>query len=146
MARDSYRAFLAAVPLFAQLSGRQLDHINRVATEVTIPRGRVFVVQGDVGREMFVITDGTAEVTRDGVTIAQLGRNDVVGELAVLRRTTRNASVTATSDVSLVVLAADDVDKLLDEIPGLAKALLLEVVNRLSPDSPVSPETASPAH
>lgn len=134
MARDSYRAFLAAVPLFAHCNGRQLDQINRVATEATLPKGRVFVVEGDQGREMYVITDGTAEVTRDGRPVAQLGRNDVVGELAVLRHTTRNATVTATSDLSLVALAADDLDPLLDQIPGLAKALLQAVVTRLDAD------------
>ncbi|MCL2394919.1 MAG: cyclic nucleotide-binding domain-containing protein [Acidimicrobiaceae bacterium] len=135
MARDSYRAFLAAVPLFAHCNARQLDQINRVATEATLPKGRVFVVEGDQGREMFVITDGTAEVTRDGKVIARLGRNDVVGELALLRHTTRNATVTATSDLSVLAVAAEDLDPLLDEIPGLAKALLQAVVTRLDPDN-----------
>jgi CRP/FNR family transcriptional regulator, cyclic AMP receptor protein len=134
MARDSYRAFLAAVPLFAHCNSRQLDQINSVATEATLPKGRVFVVQGDQGRELYVITDGTAEVTRDGKPIAELGRNDVVGELAVLRHTTRNATVTATSDLSLLALAAEDLDPLLDQIPGLAKALLQAVVTRLEGD------------
>lgn len=131
MARDSYRAYLAAVPLFAHCNARQLDQINRVATEATLPKGRVFVVQGDQGRELYVITDGTAEVTRDGKSVAQLGRGDVVGELAVLRHTTRNATVTATSELSLVAVAAEDLDPLLDQIPGLAKALLQAVVTRL---------------
>jgi len=134
MARDSSRAFLAAVPLFAHCNARQLDQINRVATEATLPRGRVFVVQGDEGREMYVITEGRAEVRRDGHLIAELGRNDVVGELAVLRHTTRNATVTATTDLSVLAVAAKDLDPLLDEIPGLAKALLEAVVTRLDPD------------
>lgn len=136
MARDSARAFLATVPLFAHCNARQLDQINRVATEVTLPKGRVFVVQGDQGRELYVITDGTAEVTRDGKPVAQLGRYDVVGELAVLRHTTRNATVTATSELSLVAVSAEDLDQLLDEIPGLAKALLEAVVTRLDGENP----------
>lgn len=134
MARDSSRAFLAAVPLFAHCNGRQLDRINEVATEATLPAGRVFVVEGDAGREMFIITSGTAEVTRGGTKIAELGRNDVVGELAILRHTPRNATVTATSQVGLIALAATDLDPLLDEIPGLAKALLTAVVSRLDTD------------
>lgn len=134
MARDSFRAFLATVPLFAHCSSRQLDQINKVMTEVTLPAGRVFVVEGDEGREMFIITDGKAEVTREGTRIAELGRNDVVGELAVLRHTKRNATVTATTELSLLALAAGDLDPLLDEIPGLAKALLMAVVTRLDND------------
>ncbi len=140
MARDRYRAHLASVPLFAHLTGRQLDQINKVTNEVTIPAHRVFVLQGDVGREMFVITDGTAEVTRDGEVIAELGRNDVVGELAVLRHTPRNATVTATSDLTLLVLSADDVEPLLDSVPGLAKGVLLAVLNRLDSDGYVEAE------
>jgi CRP/FNR family transcriptional regulator, cyclic AMP receptor protein len=139
MARDHYRAYLASVPLFAHCSGRQLDQINRVATEVTIPAGRVFVQQGDVGREMFVITDGQAEVTRDGQVVAELGRNDVVGELAVLRHSTRNATVTAKTELTLLVVSASAVDGLLDTIPELAKALLIAVMDRLSPDPDGNP-------
>jgi CRP/FNR family transcriptional regulator, cyclic AMP receptor protein len=131
MARDSYREFLASVPLFAHCNARQLDHVIKVVDEVVIPAGTAFVKEGHIGREMFIIIEGTAEVTRDGRSLAKLGPNDFVGELAVLRRSPRNATVTATTDLTVLVLTANAVEPLLDDIPGLAKALLLAVVGRV---------------
>lgn len=132
MARDSYRTHLESVPLFAHCTAKQIDQILRVADEVTLTAGTTFIRQGEMGREMFIIVEGSAEVTRDGATVAQLGRNDFVGELSVLRGAPRNASVTARTDLDVLVLTANAIEPLLDDIPGLAKALLFDVVGRLN--------------
>jgi CRP/FNR family transcriptional regulator, cyclic AMP receptor protein len=132
MARASYRQHLAAVPLFAHCSGRQLDQILKVADEMTIVAGTPFITEGEMGREMFIIVNGRAQVTRHGEPVAELGRNDFVGELSVLRGSARNATVTAATDLDVLVLTANAVEPLLDEIPGLAKSLLFDVVGRLN--------------
>lgn len=132
MARDSYRRHIEAVPLFAHCNKRQIDHVLRVADELTIAAGTTFLHEGEMGRELFVIVEGTAEVSRGGSVVAELGRNDFVGELAVLRGTPRNASVTAKTDLDVLVLSANALEPLLDDIPGLAKALLFDVVDRLN--------------
>ena len=137
MARDAYLEHLAAVPLFAKCNRKQLGEIGRVADEVTIPAGTTFVKQGAIGVELFIIVDGTASVTRDGESIATLGQGDFVGELAVLaHHGRRNATVTADTEVTVLVLTASGLEQLLDDIPGLAKALLREVVSRV-PDADV---------
>jgi CRP-like cAMP-binding protein len=133
VARDDYRKHLASVPIFAGLNGRQLDEIAKVADELWVEPGTEFVRQGEIGQELFILLDGTAVVSRDGNPIATLGRSDFAGELSVLlpgRR--RNASVTAESRVELLVVTRAGLDQLLDDIPGLAKALLRVVVARLS--------------
>ena len=131
MARDSYRSHIEGVPLFAHCNAQQIDHLLRVADEINIPAGTTFIREGEVGREMFIIVDGTAEVTRDGAPVTRLTRNEFVGELAVLRHTPRNATVTAQTDLDVLVLTSRAVEPLLDEIPGMAKALLYDVVDRL---------------
>ena len=60
--------------------------------------------EGDIGHEFFVIDSGTAEVTRDGERIAELGPGDFFGEMALLEEDRRNATVTATSDMNLIVM------------------------------------------
>jgi len=138
MARDEYLQQLARVPLFARCNRQQLNEIARVADEVTVQPGTALVKQGAIGVELFIIVEGSASVTRDGQNIATLGPGDFVGELAVLahgRR--RNATVTADAEVTVLVLTAAGLDQLLDDIPGLAKQLLHEVVSRLpDPESP----------
>jgi len=131
VARDEYLDHLAAVPLFAQCTKGQLQEIGRVADELRVSAGTILARQGDVGTELFVIIDGTAAVTRDGQPVATVGRGGFVGELAVLARVPRNATVTAETDLDVLVLTPTGLSQLLDDIPGLAKHLLQEVVDRL---------------
>jgi CRP/FNR family cyclic AMP-dependent transcriptional regulator len=132
MARDVYLKHLASIPLFASCSKRQLEEIGRVADEIDIEPGTVLVRQGDVGLQLFIIVDGTATATRDGKPIASLGSGDFVGELAVLERGRRNATVTADSQMTVLVLTAAGLSQLLDDVPGLAKSLLYAVAARVA--------------
>ena len=131
MARDKYLEHLRSVPLFSGCTKAQLQEIARVADELNVPAGTVLARQGDTGSELFVIVEGTVTVTRDGEEVASVGRGGFVGELAVLAQVPRNATVTAASDLDLLVLTPLGLSQLLDDIPGLAKHLLLEVVDRL---------------
>ncbi len=132
MARDEYLQHLAAVPLFSHCSKQQLQEIGRVADELRVPAGKVLTRQGDVAFELFVLINGTATVTRDGQDIATVGPGGFVGELAVIARTPRTATVTADTDLDLLVLTPTGLSQLLDDIPGLAKHLLYEVACRLA--------------
>jgi CRP/FNR family transcriptional regulator, cyclic AMP receptor protein len=131
--RDEYLDYLAAVPLFSNLNKGQLRQIGKVADELTVQAGTVVARQGDVGRELLLILEGTAEVERNNEPIARLGRGDFVGEMAVLTHSPRNATVTATSDLVVLVVTATGLSQLLDDIPGLAKHLLYEVAARFAP-------------
>ncbi len=130
MARDSYLEHIAAVPIFAGCTRAQLQEIARVADELTVPEGTVLARQGAVGSELFVIIEGTAKVTRDGQDVATVGPGSFLGELAVLARVPRNATVTAETKMDVLVLTPVGLSQLLDDIPGLAKHLLIEVVDR----------------
>jgi CRP/FNR family cyclic AMP-dependent transcriptional regulator len=136
MARDEYLKHLAAVPLFSRCTKQQLQEIGQVADELTVPAGRVLTRQGDFGFELFVIIEGTAAVSRDGRQVATVGRGGVVGELAVIAQTPRNATVTAETELDVLVLTASGLSQLLDDIPGLAKHLLYEIAVRMAPAAP----------
>ena len=132
MARDEYLDHLAAVPMFAKCDKRELREIGRVADELTVPAGTVLTKQGEIGLELFIIIEGTAEVVQNNQPIATLGRGDFVGELAVIAQVPRNATVTTVTEVVLLVLTFSGLSQLLDDIPGLAKHLLYEVTGRLA--------------
>jgi CRP/FNR family transcriptional regulator, cyclic AMP receptor protein len=140
MARNEYRDYLAWVPMFAQCNKRQLDEIGRVADEVVVKAGDAFIRQGEIGREVLILLNGTATVTIDGKTVATLGKGDVVGELSVLRSGDhrRTATVRADTDLDALVLTAAGLDQLLDDVPGLAKHLLYEVARRIPSGEDIS--------
>jgi CRP/FNR family transcriptional regulator, cyclic AMP receptor protein len=132
VARDEYLKHLASIPLFAECDKKELMEIGKLATEINIPPGRVFIKEGDFAQEMVVIVEGTATVTKNGEKIATLGPGDFVGELAVILRRPRNATVTSDTQVDMLVIDSGAMDALLDDIPGLAKRLLKVVAARLA--------------
>ena|SRR5580658_1142581 len=132
MALDEYLKHLASIPMFASCNKRQLEEIGRVADELIIEAGAVLVRQGEIGQELFILLEGTATATRDGAPIATLQTGAFVGELAVLTRGRRNATVTADSQLTVLVLTAAGLSQLLDDVPGLAKTLLIMIVARLA--------------
>lgn len=131
MIRDGYLQHLASVPVFSNCSKKQLQEIGKVADELILPVGKILASQGEVGFEMFILIDGTAAVTRDGKPVATVTAGDVVGELAVLTGHPRNATVTAETEVRVLVLTHRGLEQLLDDIPGLAKHMLHEVAARI---------------
>jgi len=129
--RDAFVRHLASVPLFAACSQRELKLVARRAEDVTVAPGKELVNEGDVGTEFFVIIDGTAKVTRRGRKVATLGTGSFFGDLALLDRAPRNATVTAETSMELAVIGQREFSALIDEVPGFAHKLLAGLARRL---------------
>ncbi len=124
-------AMLRAVPLFAEATAADLAALAEASTEIEVPTGRTLVRQGDPANGLFVVVEGTVHVTRDGEVIARLGPGEWFGELAVLDRGERLASVIADTPVRALALAAWDAERLLLERPGLALGVARTLASRL---------------
>ena len=131
MARQSHLDHLASVPLFSACSKKELQAVARASDEVDLPAGKVLCEQGTIGREAFIIVTGTAEVRRNGRKVADVGPGSCFGELALLDHGPRTATVTATSDVTVLVLAAREFAALLDQVPPIAHKLLRSLAERV---------------
>jgi len=121
----------ANIPLFWGVSKEGLEAIAMAADEFDEPAGKVLVREGEHQRDLYVIVTGTVEVSRDGRPVATMGPGDFFGELALIGRGPRMATVTATSDVSLMVLAPQRFEDILEREPGIARALLSTMADRL---------------
>ena len=132
MARnDAFLNHLAEVPLFSALSSKDLALIARRAEDVRVDPGKVLINEGSTGSEFFVIVEGTARVSRRGRRIAMLGPGAAFGELALLDKAPRNATVTAETSMELVVLGQREFGGIIDEVPGFARKLLAGMARRL---------------
>lgn len=129
--RDAFIEHLAQVPLFSACSKRDLALVARRAEDVRVEPGKVLVTEGEAGHEFFVIVDGTARVTRRGKRIANLGPGSAFGELALLDKAPRNATVVADTAMELVVLGQREFAGIIDEVPGFARKLLAGMARRL---------------
>ena len=123
--------FLRDVALFNGIDPEGLAMIAERALEVDFAEGRPIVRQGEVGTGFFLVTSGGARVVRDGTTIAEYGPGDFFGELSLLDRGPRIASVVATAPTTCLAIASWDFEALLESQPRLAIAILKGVAGRL---------------
>jgi CRP/FNR family cyclic AMP-dependent transcriptional regulator len=107
---------LRAVPLFASMAEPDLRTIATFASEDSVPAGATLMREGDYSNEMVAIESGTADVIQSGRKVADLGPGDVFGEMGVLERELRTASIVASSPMRLIRLTTWDVKRLPVEI------------------------------
>ncbi len=131
---------LGKVPIFSGCSKRELDAIGSAAKIVSHSEGHVIAREGDRGVGFFLITDGSANVSIGGRNRTKLGPGDFFGEISLLDRGPRTATVTAASPIKLVGITAWVFRGLLEEHPGIALKML-EVVARRLRDVTKSPTT-----
>ena len=121
------------VPLFASASKHELEEIASLADEIDLPAERTVISEGDAGREFFVLIDGTADVERAGKKVASIGPGDFFGEIALITKTPRNATITTTSPVRALVITDRAFRQLLDHSPQIAIGVLTALAERLAP-------------
>lgn len=122
---------LAQVPLFAACSPAQLRLLASNVTEHRFTAGAVLMQEGRRGHEFFVLLDGEVEVTVDGYEVATIRAGGFVGEMALLDEPSRSATVTARTDVHVLVCTQQEFAACLDIAPHVARELLSGVSERL---------------
>lgn len=99
---------LVSVPIFAPLPGGSLEHLATRLVPLRIDAGSMVVREGDEGDRFYIVAEGELEVSQDGTTISELTPGGYFGEIALLRDTTRTATVTARTDAVLYALDRED--------------------------------------
>lgn len=131
LTHDRRAELLAACPLFGGIDATGLASLAAAATQVDFPPGHVVARQGEIGTGFFVVTAGRVRVVRDGEVVARLGPGEFFGELSVLDRMPRNATVSAEEPTTCLALASWDFERILLEQPALTLAILRGVATRL---------------
>ena len=129
----SWSAELQRVPLFAELSQRQLRRLSRSFKERSFRPGTAIVREGEMsGVDFFVILEGEALVTVDGRQVAKLGPSDHFGELALIGERVRLSTVTAGTQMRCLVMASWHFRQFVNSNPDVSWKLLQNLVNLLS--------------
>jgi cAMP-dependent protein kinase regulator len=121
---------LKKIPVFADVDDEELRHIANLMAEVSVPDGKELVREGDYSYDVLVIEEGTAKVEKSGSKVADLGPGDVVGEMGVLEKAQRNATVVATSPMRLFTLTGWDIRRLRKSAPDAVDHLRSVVAER----------------
>ena len=124
---------LKAIPLFGHFSEDELRQIAPFAEEAHAEEGSVLVREGDYSYQFVAIEEGTAKVTRGGETLAELGPGDFFGEIGLLEKSFRTATVEATSPMRLITLTGWDMARVEKAMPEAIEQLHHAIEERRPP-------------
>jgi CRP-like cAMP-binding protein len=133
--RDAKTKAIAKVPLFARCSKRELALVAGIADELDLPAGKVLTREGAVGREFFVLLEGSAEVRTGDRKRAVLGPGEFLGEIALVSSRPRTATVTAATPVYVLVIRDKEFRALLQRVPSIQVKVLEALADRLAADA-----------
>lgn len=105
---DPPLSVLAGVPLFEPLPPTSLEKLARAALPETVSAGTIVVAQGDRGDMFYVVLRGSFEVSADGEFVRTIGPGDFFGEIALLRESPRTATVSATTEATVLAISRMD--------------------------------------
>ena len=118
---DSEIGLLHSVPMFQPLPLPAIEQLARGLESVQVPAGQLVFRQGDPADRFYVIETGTADVVGDGRIVTKLGPGDGFGEIALLRRVPRTATVLAASDLELQALTCNRFPPVVTGFPPSAR-------------------------
>ena len=126
---------ISKVPLFAGCSKRELGLVASIADEIAQPAGTSLIEQGKKGREFCILVDGEVDVRQGRKQLRLLSAGDFFGEIALILDAPRSATVTATTDVRLLVIDQNAFRRLLRESPSIQGKVLEALALRLADES-----------
>jgi CRP-like cAMP-binding protein len=122
--RNQWLERLRGIELFSTCTRAQLKRIDSLTTYHRAPAGRVLTREGNRGLEFIVILRGTARTSRGGLPLGQIGPGAFFGELALLDRHETCATVTAETDMDLLVSSVLEFRSMYFSMPVVSKKLL----------------------
>ena len=135
LGRNQKIDLIRKVPLFARCSRAELKEIALLADEIDLHEGKEMTREGAPGREFFVLLDGTADVKKNRRRVNTLGPGDFFGEIALVSREPRTATVIATSPVRALVITDRSFRRLLDDAPQVQTKVMEAMAERLAPET-----------
>ncbi len=135
LGRNAKVDLIRQVPLFSRCSRKELAEVASIADEIDLPAGRVLMREGERGTEFFVLLDGSADVLRSGRKINKLGDGDFFGEIALVSRSERTATVTTSEPSRVLVITEQAFRALLHHAPQIQIRVLEALADRLAPST-----------
>ena len=135
MTLDEEVEVLKRIPLFSKIDKPKLKLLAFTSERVVFHSGETVCRQGDAGDAAFIIVDGTADILINGngsdIKVAEVGRNAIIGEVAILIDVPRTATVAATSELITLRITKEPFFNLVQEFPEIAVEIMRVLAHRL---------------
>lgn len=136
---------LKRLPLFSGCSHQELRRISSMTTEIHVEAGHVLILTGQAGREFFIVLEGVASVWRQGIRLDRIGPGSFFGELSLLDRGRRSATVAAETDMRLLVMTSGEFASTWFLIQPVLRTMVQEMGKRLRRADDGWAQNAAPA-
>ncbi len=127
---------LRRIPLFSRIEPSKLKLLAFTSEHMTFKEGQLLMRQGEVGNEAYVLMDGRVAVTVDSpqgeIVVAELGDNELIGEIAILCDVPRTASVKALGEVKTLLIRKEQFLQLVSQFPQMGIEIMRSLADRLS--------------
>lgn len=135
---DAKVDLIRGLPLFEHCSKRDLRRIAALADEREVEPGTELIREGEPGDEFYVVVDGEVDVRRKRRLVSRLGAGSFVGEIALLSRSPRTATVIAATPLRVLAISGSDFVELLDTLPELWLKVARTLADRVDADEAVA--------
>lgn len=122
---------LAGLPLFSACSRKELEAVARIGAPIVVEPGYLLTRQGRRGFEFFIVLSGEASCQIDGEEVARFGPGDFFGEMSILDRKPRSATVEAASAMEVIAIDSREFTAMLDTAPSTTRKILATLSERL---------------
>ncbi len=126
---------LRKVPLFAKIEPSKLKLLAFTSERLTFPAGGELFHEGDPGDAAYIILDGQADIVIDTpngeLAVAKVGKNDLIGEIAILIDVPRTATIRAETELTALAITKDLFFRMISEFPDMAVEIMRELAHRL---------------
>jgi len=122
---------LKKVEIFKNIPGEVLSDIAFLMEEILFEEDEYIVTEGELGKDLYLIIDGSGDVVFNGRKIGEKHKGDIIGEMSIIDSAPRSASIIATSDVKLLIIGKDDFQQLLKQREEIALGLIKTLSNRI---------------
>ena len=131
MARDEKLELLRSVPIFGRCDRKHLQRLGMLTEEIDVPAGKVLIRQGELGDDLMILVKGLVVVERNGERVNKLGPGEFFGEIALIERGPRTATVTTETPCRLLLLNHRSFHAVMEEFPEVAAQVMLTLAHRL---------------
>ena len=128
--KDAKLELLRQVPLFAGCSKKELGEISMLADELNLPAGTTLIEEGRQGHEFFLLVEGEVDVRAKGRKVNTLSDGAFFGEMALVSQRPRNATLTASGPVRVLVVHEQSFRRLLHDSPPIQLKVLQTLADR----------------
>ena len=134
MSIDQEVDILRKIPLFANVDPTKLKLMCFASRRLTFRSGQSLCTQGETGDSAYIIIDGDADIVVENngpMKVANVGRNDIIGEIAILCDVPRTASVVATSEVTALEITKELFFRMVTDFPEMGVEIMRVLAHRL---------------